>query len=280
MSREIFDASHITHAWLRAHRECVTWEAPRYSADNAVWQVAVVQGTNTAGRRDDSMWYVLESGGAVAHFETRAAAEAHKNTLLAQHAGDSRIGPCLRAFRASALSTSWCESLDEATAARALKQRHAVCVQAAMPFAHACFAWVEHEFIQLYKPQTNTFVDPLTLRRIHTYLELILRDRPHMVLAGVLGDANKIFYIYDAIPLSPAALEHSRTEFLQSPLIERLMHLEAILRTERLDYIGDCVALAPFQPAYRRSDMRIHTDIFINSCGFTDVVRRLSSATK
>lgn len=300
----------IDEKWLHENARLVQWNPPLYK-DGVCWQDALVQGINSAGRPDKSMWYVAKREGpcgsfALANsfslyisdkFQTREKAIQHLEQLPNRptlQTGWRRNSPCLNEFRMSPMSTAWMGGLDETTANQALKQKHAVCVQAKIKGEEVVYAWTEActGFLQIFSPSSNCFLDETPLasneafQRLSVYLRSVLTSRPNVFIIGQLSRerGSLTLFIYDAVQFPQSgdalAMVPVRAEFAQRPLIDRLMHLQAILQTEKRDYVGDCVMLAPFQPAFTRKDMRMHTEIFIDSCGFPGVIRRLSGASE
>lgn len=273
--------------WL-SRTDLTHWRPPLFHKEtNKMWQVALVQGVNNANRVDKTLWYVVERhcvDEAIGPLATEELARAKADELVANHGVDewTRLSVYARELLgAPPVTRHWRLSLDEVSATQILKEKHTLCIQAAMDFTHVMYAWLEPEteYIQLCTDDGRRFDDEPT--RVRTYLERVLRDRPYIVLVGVVDvKNNNCFYIYDGVKIFNSASAHSRRcEFANYPLVERLMHIEAILRAERADYIGDCVSLAPFQAVHNRRDMRIHTEIFVDTCEFSGVIRRLSAAS-
>lgn len=296
-----FDVVDITNDWMREYEANVNWDAPHYYGNECV-QVAVVQGINSARRRDPNCWYVMARTGTTAavtrpdhlalqsvseeSLKTREEAEALRKTYYERLEPPlhewSRESPLLREFIAASESSAWMTGVDEDTAKLALKQNHAVCVQAAMEFSHVLLAWREEDtqFTQIYDPRSRTFIDRAAddnSRRLYASFDTVLHKRPHLFFVGVYDKG--IMSVYDVIHFPASAASERVAEFAEAPLIERLMHIEAILRVDKIEHVGERIVLAPFQPAFTRGDLKLHTKIFIDTCDFRGVVRRVSGAS-
>jgi hypothetical protein len=215
----------------------------------------------------------------------------------------TRTSPCFAAFKLSPEHNSqWRIGEDESRSIEALRQHHTICVHAVMPCAtDIVYVWIEAntDYLQVYRVKSGLFIDESDLcgdesyKRLHAYLTNIMTDRPHVFLVGFFhqrreaGTCMLTMYVYDAIafPAYPVRQDVSalppaiarRVDFATQPLVARLMHLEAIIKRERRDFYGDCVTLAPFQQAFTKKDLRLHTSIFIDSCGFSGVIRRIDA---
>lgn len=293
----------ITKEWLQLNYKCVQWQAPVYAsaaagADGARWfQTCVVQGLNSAGRQAKNRWYcVSRCGGGEqevtlkvhSQFETLELATHYQQTLERELSGGGGCeqwvlqSPYLRAFCRDDVSTRWSRGVDEHTANKIVKQKHVVCVQAAMTMnKNVLYAWSEADtdYVQMYEPATDSIVntEPRT-KRIYGVLQAILRERPNIVLVGVVN-TKSVFYIYDVIAFPcDATTTTRRVEFTHQPLLDRLRHLQAIVTS-----VGggqqQWVKVAPFQAATTKQELRLHTQIFTDSCDFPDVIRRVSGAS-
>jgi|UniRef100_A0A6C0IV39 hypothetical protein len=280
----------LNECWFRQNPSCVFFDPPLFCA-LLVFQMIIVQGLNAAQRKDSSLWYVMSRIPSrmpvfAVHTQctSRDIAIFEKRKIYNEQVNDeySRYSPSLRQFCNDPVSTRWSCGLDEIQAGKILRQKHVLCIQASMKMVDVMYAWCEYNYVQMYMPQTTTFIDDNPkFKQIRKILEDILLARPSIVLVGIVDQTKSTYYVYDIIPMNQQHIENDevrrKIDFARQPLIERLLHLQAIVTTTQNSSM--CVKMAPFQMAQSKQEMRLHTDIFINSCDFPGVIRRVSGAS-
>ena len=140
--------------WLTQNTDSITWLPPDFSANE--WrQWGYVQKINVAGRREESMWYVVERPPLrllptlyTSHHEAKAAAQ-----LKCTERGWARESPLLKTMLANVPPHS---VLDGISASQA-KEQCPVMVQAFVPYSWVAAVWQEHDCAQIFNVTTQQF---------------------------------------------------------------------------------------------------------------------------
>lgn len=151
----------------------------------------------------------------------------------------------------------------------------------AVPVVAWCMDNVEHTYI--VSLDTGDHIDATLHARLYPSVHRLTKKRGGVCFLGLVSGEKCTFSIFDAVPgpgLTTVCATNSppppAVAFVYEPLLDRLLHIEAIVQLERVEHLGDRVLIAPFQPALTEHDIRLHTKIFIDTCQFSRVIYRLS----
>lgn len=287
----------ITDDWLREHAELVEWDAPLYCASECV-HVGIVQARNSAGRRDPRLWFVVvrqgmsssgrlplhcvSNGGVSSYTEAATVRQKYYDALVPEKSKWSTKNPHLQQFLSSGRASVWMDSYtqEEAIIHVQTSEDSAVCIQPIMSnHSITVAAWcpdnVQHTFF-VHIP-SGEVVNVGKNVRVSKTVRQLASSRPGIVFVGILHQQKETFSVYDALLFRVGQLTmNPRSRFAEDPLIDRLMHIDAIINVENIEHLGARVRVAPFQPAFSKHDIDLHTKIFIQSCQFPKILYRFN----